>query len=148
MRVYLAAPYGARQLIRTFATDLEASSFAVTSSWLNETHDINSDTEGAAPALTDDQVAAHAQQDLWDLQSSDALVLFTSAYVGCEGGGGRHIETGYAIGLGKPVLVVGEPENIFHRLPTVCRVVAPWPTAVKRLASWRAQLEEFGRVIR
>lgn len=114
--VYLAAPYGARERIRRYATELEAAGFVVTSTWLRETHEINAGTQGAATSLPDDTVAAHAEADMADIDQSDALVLFTAKHLGIEGGGGRHIETGYALARHLPVVVVGEPENVFHRL--------------------------------
>lgn len=115
MKIYLAAPYASRDAIRTYAAEIRSIGITVTSSWLDEEHEINAGTEGAATSLTDEQVDKHAQADLRDIRESDLLVLFTAAYVGTEGGGGRHVETGIALALNKPVLVVGEPENVFHR---------------------------------
>lgn len=115
MKIYLAAPYGSRETIRTCAAEARSIGITVTSSWLDEDHEINAGTEGAAPALTDEQVDQHAQTDIREVRDSDLLVLFTAAYVGTEGGGGRHVETGIALALNTPVLVVGEPENVFHR---------------------------------
>lgn len=135
MRVYLAAPYGAREEVLGLASDLYSRGMTCSSSWLAETHEINPGTEGAAPALSDAQVALHATDDLVDILSSQALVLFTAAYLGVEGGGGRHIETGYAMATGIPVIVVGEPENVFHRmgLPRV-ELVSDWASALGSLA--------------
>lgn len=137
MKVYLAAPYGSRSQVRLYADELQAAGFDVTSTWLAETHEINAGTEGAATSLPDDVVAAHAETDLIDINLSDVLVLFTSAYVGVEGGGGRHVETGYALAQGKPVIVVGEPENVFHRMLGV-HLVADWQHARGVLARWSA----------
>ena len=33
--------------------------------------------------------------------------------------GGRHVEFGMALALGKPIFVYGHKENIFHYLPQV-----------------------------
>ena len=33
--------------------------------------------------------------------------------------GGRHIEFGYAMAQGKPLFIVGRPENVFHKLSYV-----------------------------
>lgn len=142
MKVYLAAPYGSRDTIRGYAQQLTKVGFTVTSSWLAETHDINPGTEGAATALTDEQVAKHARDDLRDIDQSDLLVLFTSASVGVEGGGGRHVETGYALSqLGAPhVIVVGKPENVFHRMTGVT-AVPDWHEAVVELSARLVQLE-------
>ncbi len=142
MRVYLAAPYGSRETVRDYATQLTRIGFTVTSTWLAETHDITPGTEGAAVELTDEQVAKHARDDLRDIDKSDLLVLFTSASVGVEGGGGRHVETGYALSQLGPahVIVVGEPENVFHRMTGVVRVPT-WIEAVVELSHRLVDLE-------
>lgn len=137
MKVYLAGPYGSRDKLRRYASELKDAEIECMSSWLEETHEINAGTQGAAIALADEVVAAHAETDLIDINLSDVLVLFTSSYVGVEGGGGRHVETGYAIARSMPVIVVGEPENVFHRLPEV-HLVAHWPHALAVLKRWAA----------
>jgi nucleoside 2-deoxyribosyltransferase len=135
MRVYLAAPYGSRDTIRQYAEQLTYIGFAVTSTWLEETHDITEGTQGAAAELPDAQVDKHARDDIRDIDRSDLLVLFTAASVGIEGGGGRHVETGYALAKvgASSIVVVGEPENVFHRLTAVTRV-PDWTECVVHLA--------------
>lgn len=136
MKVYLAAPYAARDTAKDYAAELARVGFTVTSSWLEEKHEINDGTTGAATDLTDAQVAVHAAKDLADIDVSDLLVAITAKALGVEGGsGGRHVETGYAIAKGKRVLVVGEPENVFHRLGRACSVVPNWHEAVIELAA-------------
>lgn len=134
MKVYLAAPYASRPTVAAYADELRHIGITVTSSWLAETHEINAGTEKAATALTDEQVAEHAATDLREVRESDLLVLFTAASVGVEGGGGRHVETGAALALGKPVVVVGDPENVFHRIGSQATVVADWHAAAVELA--------------
>jgi nucleoside 2-deoxyribosyltransferase len=134
MKVYLAGPYGARAQLTAYAKELAEIGIEVTSSWLAETHEINSGTQGAAVALSDTQVAEHAHTDIREVRDSDLLVLFTAAAIGCEGGGGRHVETGVALALRKPVLVVGEPENVFHRMGSPVFAFPDWHTVVLDLA--------------
>lgn len=139
MKVYLAAPYAARETIREYGQQLTRVGFTVTASWLNETHEIHKGTAGAASDLPDEQVAKHASDDLRDIDGSDLLVTFAANSLdlpdGFGGSGGRHVETGYAIAIGMPVLVVGEPENVFHRLPRVCSIVPNWHEALIELAA-------------
>lgn len=120
LRAYLAAPYAARERIRDYAEDLVRIGIDVTASWLDEEHEINAGTIGAAPALDPAEVARHAATDLDDIERCDVLVLFTAQALGFDpaevASGGRHVETGYALAKGVPVIVVGEPENVFHRL--------------------------------
>lgn len=112
LRAYLAAPYAARDLVRV--------GIDVTASWLDEEHEINEGTTGAATALHPDEVARHAATDLDDIERCDVLVLFTAASLGMDvadaASGGRHVETGYALAKNIPVIVIGPPENVFHRL--------------------------------
>lgn len=145
MRVYLASAYQSRELIRKYAAELTAIGFTVTSSWLEEKHEINKGTTGAATELPDSQVAAHAQTDFAEIAKSDMLVLFTQAATGEVGGGGRHVETGYAMALKKPVIVVGIPENVFHRLGRAAVIVEDWHLAVIEL-SRRLVLDRSGQV--
>lgn len=139
MRIYLAAPYESRDQIRAYATELERIGLRVTSSWLQETHDIVDGTTGAATSLTDAEVRDHAVQDFEDILSSDLLVIFTAAAVGAKGGGGRHVEMGYALANSMPVVVVGTPENVFQRLSTAggywVEVAPDWHQAVIDLAA-------------
>lgn len=145
MRIYLAGPYSARDQLRSYGQELTRVGFTVCSTWLDEDTEINSGTTGAAAALSDDQVAKHAVTDLVDVQRSDLLVLFTAPSVGLEPeantSGGRHVETGYALALAKPVVVVGEPENVFHRIgPGRVIVVPNWHEAVLELSARLVQL--------
>lgn len=144
LAVYLAAPYGARETVADYAKELERVSMRCTSSWLQETHDIKPGTQGAATELDDATVSGHAVKDFMDVKRSDVLVLFTSTYIGVDGGGGRHIETGFALALLKPVIVVGSPENVFHRIQRKpgshgwdVQVVADWHEAVLELVAIR-----------
>lgn len=135
MRVYLAAPYPSRDVLREYANDLFHIGFQVTSSWLLEEHEISPGTSGAAVDLPDDQVDKHALDDMADIDRSELLVLFTENVVQGPSGGGRHVETGYALAKGMPIIVVGDPENVFHRLQDgrVVRV-ADWHDAVLELS--------------
>jgi len=136
MRVYLAAPYTVRDTVKQLAAELWRVGFTVTSSWLDETHDINAGTQGAATDLDDAAVSAHARQDMVDIDKSEVLVLFTAKSCGAEGGGGRHVETGYALATRVPIIVIGEPENVFHRLGTPRVTIVPtWHEAVLELSA-------------
>lgn len=142
--VYLAGPYAARARLNEFATDLRALAVDVTASWLDETHDISPGTVNAATDLPDADVSTHASNDLDDICNADLLILITAATSGLDPAtvfsGGRHVETGFALAIPIPVLVVGEPENVFHRLgPDQGVYLAPdWPTALLRVAAHEA----------
>jgi nucleoside 2-deoxyribosyltransferase len=137
LSVYLAAPYAARDAIRGYADELERIGMTVTSTWLHEQTELGSGTTGAATALGDEQVKRHCLDDFADIRNADALVLFTESAAaalmagGTATSGGRHVETGYALAKDKHVVIVGAPENVFHR--GVCDQVEDWHDAVLHL---------------
>jgi nucleoside 2-deoxyribosyltransferase len=116
--IYLAAPAAAREPVRSVAEYLTELGHIVTSSWLfDERTSINT-----APTESDERVRFLVERDLDDIARAKLVVLFSSDWCARLGflpqqttSGGRHIETGYALALGKQVIVVGQPENIFHR---------------------------------
>ena len=136
LHVYLAAPYAARDGIRQYADELRSIGMTVTSSWLDEQDEIGAGTIDAATDLTDAAARAHVHKDFRDIGRCNVIVLFTAAASPIIGGtghsGGRHIETGYALAKGKHVIVVGQPENIFHR---TLDTFSDWHAAVLALVA-------------
>jgi nucleoside 2-deoxyribosyltransferase len=100
VRVYFAARYSKRKKLRRYRKELERVGHSVTSRWLDE---------GA------EETAATATRDLDDIKSADLLILF-SEQPRCRTRGGRFVEAGYALGLGRRVIAVGGVENIFGHL--------------------------------
>lgn len=152
MRIYFAAPYFARDSLRNFAFEIgEAHGHESTSTWLQATHAIKENTLGTAPAMDDGYAYSHAEEDYEDVLRSDALILVTwdTAVSICPddtvygpNSGGRHVETGIALAQAIPVIVWGEPENIFHRGPGI--VLAPtWERVVDEVA--RVQAARMGK---
>lgn len=139
MKVYLSAPYAARDRVRLAAEALSAEGHTITSSWIYATHDIRPEVLDAAPGQSDEYVQDRVAADLADIDASDVVVLFSSRWAVRRWGlsveqttsGGRHIETGYAIAKGKWVIVVGPPENIFHR---TCTTVLNFPGVIRVLS--------------
>lgn len=149
MKVYFAAPYAARDVVAGHVDDLDALGLGVKccSSWLTETQPIDAGTTGAATSLEERVVNEHALADLEDVRAADVLVVFTAASLGLEleetASGGRHVETGYALALGRPVVVVGEAENIFHRSQLVWRV-DDWSAAAGVVGAMAVELSRTG----
>jgi len=112
--VYIAAPYPARREAIRLMEALNASGFEVTSSWLV-----------ADDELTDE----FARKDLNDIDRADALVALNPESWANLGTGGRHVEFGYALAKGKPLVIVGARTNIFHQLSDVT-VVANEPELI------------------
>lgn len=107
MKIYLAAPYGWRLEMARYKFELLQDGHACTSRWVDGIHPYGTNPE-------------EAQQDLYDVDKADTLVLFTDG----ESAGGRHVEFGYALARGKTLYLVGEAENLFHQL------------AAARFATW------------
>lgn len=125
MKVYLAAPYALRNVLRqSYLPMLIGAGHTSVTSWLNEQAPITAGTTGSAADVADLQAQAHVDQDIADILLADALVLVTWSQaalldpraVAHPNSGGRHVETGIALAMRTPVVVWGtEPENIFHR---------------------------------
>jgi len=125
MRIYVAGPYAARDHLQVLVTTgrIGEGHHPITSRWLWGDHAITPGVVDAAPEQSDEYTKQHVQEDLADIDRADVVLLFTSGWcmenLGLRkdqtGSGGRHVETGYALAKKKLVIVVGSPENIFHR---------------------------------
>ncbi|HUF24728.1 MAG TPA: nucleoside 2-deoxyribosyltransferase [Vicinamibacterales bacterium] len=128
--IYLSGQFEDAPVLRQAREQLVAAGYRVTSRWLDAPSSTPAtalaDQEGAGERL-----AAIARQDFEDIDAADAVVVFNPAESCSIGRGGRHVETGYALALGKPVAIVGARGNIFHWLPEIA-VVPDWPS----LADW------------
>jgi nucleoside 2-deoxyribosyltransferase len=143
LKVYLAAPYVARDALRQYADELRLIGMVCTSSWLTEDVEIKQGTIGATVEQTEDQVQGHCKKDFADIDRANVLVVFTGEVVRTSMAlpdpmlssqlhtGGRHVETGYALAKYKPVIVIGPAENVFHR--GACIRATNWHCAVLAL---------------
>jgi nucleoside 2-deoxyribosyltransferase len=66
-----------------------------------------------------DAMAMVAINDLSDIDDADLVVVFSPKNALKVGTGGRHVEFGYAYGIGKPIVLVGKHGNAFHYLPRI-----------------------------
>lgn len=107
LKVYIAAPYPWRENAVRLMQAVESAGFDVTSTWLRAL-DVEND--------------AHARLDLADVARADVLVAVNPPEFEKSGAGGRHVELGYALGLNKRIVLVGNQSNIFHHLNDVVRV--------------------------
>jgi nucleoside 2-deoxyribosyltransferase len=130
LKVYIAADYARKDEVRALAEALEGRGVKCTSTWAF----MPSDQEGGvgATATSPGYAAAMAAQDLDDVGSSDAFVQLTTGEY-CRGG--RQVELGMAMALGKRVIVVGPREHVFHWHPRVT-VVDHWEVAEALIYDW------------
>lgn len=125
MKIYLAAPYAARDVLKEHLEFWADRGHEVTCGWVKGTRPLGTESYGISEVSTHEEVQAHAAMDLADVDAADAVVLYTAQYVAAVAGldpiahnltsGGRHVEVGYALAKDKPVVVIGPLENIFQR---------------------------------
>lgn len=129
MKVYVCAPYAGRPYARLIAEQLIASGFIVTSGWVSGDLSIDGGTVGPAAVLDTDAALLHAVEDLSEVGAADVVLALTGAFIQSEmpsipdewlHTGGRHVEIGFAIAKRIPVVVLGEPENLFQRTMALC----------------------------
>jgi nucleoside 2-deoxyribosyltransferase len=125
LRVYLAARYSRREELVGYQRELEHIGAVVPSRWLLGEHQWEGKAAEVAEAYekrleTPPEAVQFALDDWEDLRSADVVVSFTEApRASSTSRGGRHVEFGMAYALGKPCIVVGYRENVFHLLPGV-----------------------------
>lgn len=108
--VYVAAPWDERHGLAILAEQkIVAAGFDSTSRWIHYHGEEEPD-----PIL----LAREAIEDREDIRRADALLLINSQKRGHETSG-KAVETGIAIELGIPVVVVGKWSNLFHFFPGV-----------------------------
>lgn len=113
MKVYLTAMWDRQSNMRDVREKLQADGIVVTSRWLDEK------PSGPMESHPVEVVAAGAQMDLDDIDGADAVIVFSEDRLIGYTTGGRHVELGYAIAKGKPIIVVGPRENVFFYLPQI-----------------------------
>jgi hypothetical protein len=111
----MAAAYSRKFEIQEYAKQADRCGILVGAEWLKEVASPDSKLNESIPA----QLAIYAQQDWWDIGACDVFVFWAEPEDKPLPRGGRHFEMGVAAALGKKILVVGEPENVFHYLPGI-----------------------------
>ena len=114
MKIYLAARYSRMEELRGYADELVAAGHVVTSRWINGGNGI------PETADVDMESQRFALEDYRDLSAADTVISWTEPpRVESTARGGRHVEFGLALAMGKRLLVVGPRENLFHTMPNV-----------------------------
>ena len=108
--VYIAGRYSRRDELRIVRDILIKRGFTVTSTWLDENEPLNSQMGQKDSAW----YYATQRVDLDDIKRADFVLFFAEDPLVGIPRGGRHVEFGYALGLGIPVHVIGPEENVFH----------------------------------
>ena len=114
MKAYVAARFEQKTEMKALVPLLAEHNIQVHAHWLDETISPTSQLSDLTPAYCTEQ----ALVDLKDIQACDIFVFFGDEFAKTTRGG-KHFEAGYASGLGKRIVVIGFPENIFHYLPGI-----------------------------
>lgn len=113
MKIYLAARYSRRFEMQDYRETLIKAGHEITSRWIEGGHEITLDPE-------DPGNIRFAIEDWSDLIDADLVIHFSDEPdAKTRGRGGRHVELGIALALGKPIILVGRRENVFHYLPQI-----------------------------
>lgn len=128
--IYLAARYSRREELCGYRDKLSELGYLVQARWLDGKHQL--DAVGTPIGESGEHLvesgsseasilrSKFADDDFSDVSGADIVISFTEPpRVSSKNRGGRHVEFGIALGLGKRVIVVGHRENIFHWLPQV-----------------------------
>lgn len=106
-RVYLAAKYEDRSEMCDLAEMLAQEGIECVSRWINDPEDKKYSASNRS----------QGQRDLADIRCADVFVVFCESVYRDSGSGGRHVETGYAMGEGIPIIFAGEPKHVFGSMP-------------------------------
>lgn len=115
-KIYLAARYSRFEELQGYRTQLEALGYEVTSRWINGDHQVSNDA--LAQAKHEERIR-FAVEDRDDLMAAEIVVAFAEEPRTTTTRGGRHVEFGIALALGKRLIAVGWRENVFYCLPEV-----------------------------
>ncbi len=131
MTVYLSGQFEDAPELRRVRDELVSGGLRVTSRWLAAVSSTPA-TAMAHEVGAAARLAAIARQDMEDIDACDVVAIFNPQSARSSGRGGRHVETGYALALGKRVIIVGVRGNVFHWLPEIT-VVEDWSDAIRLL---------------
>ena len=118
-RFYLASRYARRRELTNYALETVMKGHVVTSRWITGKHELPGidETFDEIP----DYALSFALEDFEDIQSCETLICFTESPNSKISRGGRHVEFGLALALGKDVVIIGPRENVFHTFPKIAR---------------------------
>ena len=139
MKIYIAAAYQRQEEMRRIRQELRLMGHAVTSRWLDQK---SATVFGWTVADIEKglyEVQEQARRDIEDITAAQAVFSFTD---GDLARGGRHVEFGIAIALGKRLWVIGPREHIFHSLGRVA-CYPDWQDLAREMESWAIDMREL-----
>ena len=142
MKIYLAARYSRMEELRGYADELVAAGHVITSRWISGGNGI------PETADVDMESQRFALEDYRDLSAADTVISWTEPpRVESTARGGRHVEFGLALAMGKRLVVVGPRENLFHTMPNVYQFDEWGPAVLDTLyeSDWARAVREGHR---
>lgn len=117
--IYIASTFANRERLRPIRDELQRRGHQVHSRWLDE---------------PDDPPSSHAAHiSLDDVRKADLLILDTNEHGTKPSQGGRYVELGYTLGLGRHAIwLIGPRTNVFTYLPRI-RHFETWEEALAAL---------------
>ena len=112
MRIYVAAPWADCVHADKFATTLEDQGHTITHKWWV------AEEKGFNYPLDKDLFRQCAIDDFVAIHTADRVIVLNTQKRG-EETSGKAVETGIALALRIPVIVIGKWTNIFHYFPGV-----------------------------
>jgi hypothetical protein len=107
MRVYIAAPWIAKDQARDAAAAFEAEGHEITKKWWE-----HREVPGYLTTDADNrELEQQAEEDIQGVITADAFVLLNLSK-----SEGKAVETGFALGHCRKHILVGEKSNLFHYL--------------------------------
>jgi len=118
-RAYISARWSRQRLAKRYAQALRHLGCEVVSTWQDRAGGPN--VANAKPGHEAVSVAA-ARCDESEIHTAAVLVFIADSPKGRYPGGARHVEMGIARALGVPIVLIGQPGNVFQ-----CDVDATFP---------------------
>ncbi len=117
MKIYIAARFSRRPEANALAHKLKELGHTITSRWVRPDCDHVMPT-GLSMQAADSERQRFAQEDVADVKSCDCMISLMEEPRN-NSRGGRHVEFGMALALGKLCVLIGPRETVFHHLPNV-----------------------------
>lgn len=117
MRIYLAGRVSKRPILQEWAALLEQDGHEIVSRW-SKRNSNHVSVDGLSPRAADAERERYAREDIEDIERCDCMLSLMEE-PRSNGRGGRHVEFGFGLALGRPQVIVGERETVFHHLPGV-----------------------------
>lgn len=117
MKFYIAARFSKRPECNALAHKLKELGHTITSRWVKPDSDHVKPT-GLSQQAADKERQRFALEDVEDVRDCDAMVSLMEQ-PRSDGRGGRHVEFGIGLALGKHQFIIGPRETVFHHLPEV-----------------------------